>query len=231
MPMTPKRREPSRPDRQRPRRRGCRDLMASPTRCRPPSACAPGAGSPGAVRNVVLVHGGPRRRSSWSEVIERPACADVTADRGAEPADLVADDAAATRLILARHAKPTILEGSLHGATSISRGAPTLTSSAWSTSRPGRRRRRGLRRRSPDLPRPRGHAGLVYRGRVQGEPHRAPRSCTTSPTASTETGRGCSRRPRAYLGHLFADRSATAWRSKPSWYADPNAIDHHLARA
>src|SRR3954467_1647654 len=73
----------------------------------------------GAVRNVVLVHGAYADGSCWSEVIERLHAAGVTATAVQNPLRSVADDAAATRVILARHAEPTILVGHSYGGTVI----------------------------------------------------------------------------------------------------------------
>src|SRR5882757_10570587 len=74
----------------------------------------------GAVRNVVLVHGAYADGSCWSEVIERLQAAGVTATAVQNPLRSVADDAAATRLILARYAEPTILVAHSYGGTVIS---------------------------------------------------------------------------------------------------------------
>src|SRR3954470_16223689 len=71
------------------------------------------------VRNVVLVHGAYADGSSWAEVIERLQAAGLTATAVQNPLRSVADDAAATRLILARHAEPTILVGHSYGGTVI----------------------------------------------------------------------------------------------------------------
>src|SRR3954469_14842892 len=73
----------------------------------------------GRVRNVVLVHGAYADGSSWSEVIERLQAAGVTATAAQNPLSSVADDAAATRAVLARHVKPTILVGHSYGGTVI----------------------------------------------------------------------------------------------------------------
>src|SRR4051812_31532103 len=69
----------------------------------------------GRVRNVVMIHGAYADGSCWSEVIERLQAAGVTATAVQNPLSSLADDVAATRLILARHAEPTILVGHSYG--------------------------------------------------------------------------------------------------------------------
>src|SRR3954447_6225863 len=73
----------------------------------------------GRVRHVVLVHGAYADGSCWSEVIERLQAAGVTATAVQNPLRSLADDVAATRLIVARHAGPTLLGGHSYGGTVI----------------------------------------------------------------------------------------------------------------
>ena len=143
----------------------------------------------GKVRNVVLVHGAYADGSSWSEVIERLQAAGVHATAVQNPLTSVADDVAATRRILARHAKRTVLVGHSYGGTVISEAGadPHVVGLVY------------VAARAPD-------AGEDYTALAKTFPTRRPtrascsrtdsgvspsmRSCTTSPTASIEGGRG-----------------------------------------
>jgi pimeloyl-ACP methyl ester carboxylesterase len=174
----------------------------------------------GAVRNVVLVHGAYADGSSWSEVIERLQAAGVTATAVQNPLRSVADDAAATRLILARHGEPTILVGHSYGGTVISEAGtdPHVAGLVY------------VAARAPDagedyaaltntFPTPPATAGLVYRDGF---------GSLTRQAFLHDFANGIDRtRARALYavqGHvsatLFGDRTTVAaWRSKPSWYA------------
>ncbi|MEA2303052.1 MAG: hypothetical protein QOH43_332 [Solirubrobacteraceae bacterium] len=174
----------------------------------------------GAVRNVVLVHGAYADGSSWTEVIERLHAAGVTATAVQNPLRSVADDAAATRLILARHAKPTILVGHSYGGTVITEAGanPRVVGLVY------------VAARAPDagedyaaltktFPAPPATAGIVYEDGF---------GSLTQHAFLHDFANGVDRdRARvlyAVQGHvsatLFADKTTiAAWRSKPSWYA------------
>jgi len=174
----------------------------------------------GAVRNVVLVHGAYADGSSWSEVIERLQAAGVTATAVQNPLRSVADDAAATRLILARHAEPTILVGHSYGGTVISEAGadPHVVGLVY------------VAARAPDagedyaalaktFPTPPANAGLVFKDGFGSLTEQA-----FLHDFANGVDRSRARTLYAVQGHiaatLFADRTTVAaWRSKPSWYA------------
>jgi pimeloyl-ACP methyl ester carboxylesterase len=174
----------------------------------------------GAVRNIVLVHGAYADGSSWSEVIERLQAVGVTATAVQNPLSSLADDVAATRLILARHAEPTILVGHSYGGTVITEAGadPHVVGLVY------------VAARAPDagedyaaltktFPTPPANAGLVYQNGS---------GSLTEHAFLHDFANGVDRRRARALyaaqGHisatLFADRTTVAaWRSKPSWYA------------
>jgi pimeloyl-ACP methyl ester carboxylesterase len=174
----------------------------------------------GKIRNVVLVHGAYADGSSWSEVIERLQAAGVTATAVQNPLRSVADDAAATRVILARRAEPTILVGHSYGGTVISEAGtdPHVAGLVY------------VAARAPDagedyaaltktFPTPPATAGLVYRDGF---------GSLTEHAFLHDFANGIDRtRARALYavqGHvsatLFGDKTTVAaWRSKPCWYA------------
>ena len=174
----------------------------------------------GRVRNVVLVHGAYADGSCWSEVIRRLQAAGVTATAVQNPLSSLADDVAATRRILARHATPTILVGHSYGGTVITEAGadPHVVGLVY------------VAARAPDagedyaaltktFPTPPANAGLVYRNGF---------GSLTKHAFLHDFANGVDRsRARllyAVQGHvsatLFGDRTTTAaWRSKPSWYA------------
>jgi pimeloyl-ACP methyl ester carboxylesterase len=174
----------------------------------------------GAVRNVVLVHGAYADGSSWTEVIERLQAAGVTATAVQNPLRSVADDAAATRLILARHAEPTILVGHSYGGTVISEAGadPHVVGLVY------------VAARAPDagedyaaltktFPTPPATAGLVFKDGFGSLTEHAFRHDFANGVDRTRA-----RALYAVQGHvsatLFSDRTTVAaWRSKPSWYA------------
>jgi pimeloyl-ACP methyl ester carboxylesterase len=174
----------------------------------------------GKVRNVVLVHGAYADGSSWSEVIERLHAAGVTATAVQNPLRSVADDAAATRLILARHAEPTILVGHSYGGTVITEAGadPHVAGLVY------------VAARAPDagedyaalaktFPTPPATAGLVFKDGFGSLTERA-----FLHDFANGVDRSRARTLYAVQGHvsasLFADRTTVAaWRSKPSWYA------------
>jgi pimeloyl-ACP methyl ester carboxylesterase len=174
----------------------------------------------GAVRNVVLVHGAYADGSSWSEVIERLQAAGVTATAVQNPLRSVADDAAATRVILARHAEPTILVGHSYGGTVISEAGadPHVAGLVYVAARaPDAGEDYGALAKT--FPTPPATAGLVYADGF---------GSLTEHAFLHDFANGVDRtRARALdavQGHvsatLFADRTTVAaWRSKPSWYA------------
>jgi pimeloyl-ACP methyl ester carboxylesterase len=174
----------------------------------------------GAVRNVVLVHGAYADGSFWSEVIERLQAAGVTATAVQNPLSSLADDVAATRLILARHAEPTILVGHSYGGTVITEAGadPHVVGLVY------------VAARAPDagedyaaltktFPTPPANAGLVYQNGS---------GSLTEHAFLHDFANGIDRTRARVLyaaqGHisatLFGDRTTVAaWRSKPSWYA------------
>jgi len=174
----------------------------------------------GAVRNVVLVHGAYADGSSWSEVIERLQAAGVTATAVQNPLRSVADDAAATRLILARHGTPTLLVGHSSGGTVISEAGadPHVVGLVYVAARApdAGEDYAALTRTFPTAP---ATAGLVYKDGY---------GSLTEHAFVHDFANGIDRtRARALYavqGHvsatLFGDRTTVAaWRSKPSWYA------------
>jgi pimeloyl-ACP methyl ester carboxylesterase len=172
------------------------------------------------VRNVVLVHGAYADGSSWSEVIERLQAAGLTATAVQNPLRSVADDAAATRLILAQHGEPTILVAHSYGGTVISEAGtdPHVAGLVY------------VAARAPDagedytalaktFPTPPANAGLVFKdGFGSLTQHAFLRDF------ANDVDRRRARALFAVQGHisdtLFTDRTTVAaWRSKPSWYA------------
>jgi pimeloyl-ACP methyl ester carboxylesterase len=174
----------------------------------------------GSVRNVVLVHGAYADGSSWSEVIERLQAAGVTATAVQNPLRSVADDAAATRAVLARHAEPTILVGHSYGGTVITEAgtAPNVVGLVY------------VAARAPDagedyaaltktFPTPPATAGLVFQ-----DGFGALNEHAFLHDFANGVDRTRARVLYAVQGRvsstLFADRTTVAaWRSKPSWYA------------
>jgi pimeloyl-ACP methyl ester carboxylesterase len=174
----------------------------------------------GGVRNVVLVHGAYADGSCWSEVIERLQAAGLTAPAVQTPLSSLADDAAATRRILALHATPTILVGHSYAGTVISEvgNDPHVTGLVY------------VAARAPDagedyaalaktFPTPPANAGLVYKNGF---------GALTEHAFLHDFANGVARRRARVLyavqGHisatLFSDKTTVAaWRSKPSWYA------------
>ena len=174
----------------------------------------------GGVRNVVLVHVAYADGSSWSEVIERLQAAGITATAVQNPLSSLADDVAATRVILAQRAEPTILVAHSYGGTVISEAGddPHVAGLVY------------VAARAPDagedyaalakrFATPPANAGLVFKdgfGRL------------TEHAFLNDFANGVDRtRARALYavqGHisatLFSDKTTVAaWRSKPSWYA------------
>jgi pimeloyl-ACP methyl ester carboxylesterase len=174
----------------------------------------------GGVRNVVLVHGAYADGSCWSEVIERLQAAGVTATAVQNPLSSLADDVAATRRILARHAKPTILVGHSYGGTVITEAGadPHVAGLVY------------VAARAPDaaedyaallktFPTPPANAGLVYKNGFGALSKHA-----FLHDFANGVDRSRARVLYAVQGHisatLFADKTTVAaWRSKPSWYA------------
>ena len=174
----------------------------------------------GRVRNVVLVHGAYADGSCWSEVIERLQAAGLTATAVQNPLSSLANDVAATRLILARHAEPTILVGHSYAGTVITEAGtdPRVAGLVY------------VAARAPDagedyaalaktFPTPPANAGLVFKDGF---------GSLTEHAFLHDFANGVERRRARALyavqGHisatLFTDRTTVAaWRSKPSWYA------------
>jgi pimeloyl-ACP methyl ester carboxylesterase len=155
----------------------------------------------GRVRNVVLVHGAYADGSCWSEVIERLQAAGVTATAVQNPLSSLADDVAATRVILARHAEPTILVGHSYGGTVITEAGtdPRVVGLVY------------VAARAPDagedyaalaktFPTPPANAGLVFKDGFGS--HRACVPARLRQRRRPWPGARALCRPRAHLGHL-----------------------------
>jgi pimeloyl-ACP methyl ester carboxylesterase len=199
---------------------GAATLMSGAGTVRAAETLRPPRAFNGRVRNVVLVHGAYADGSSWSEVIERLHAAGVTATAVQNPLRSVADDAAATRLILARHAEPTILVGHSYGGTVITEAGadPHVVGLVY------------VAARAPDagedyaaltktFPTPPATAGLVYKDGFGSLNEHA-----FLHDFANGVDRSRARLLYAVQGHvsatLFADTTTVAaWRSKPSWYA------------
>ncbi|HYZ27693.1 MAG TPA: alpha/beta hydrolase [Thermoleophilaceae bacterium] len=174
----------------------------------------------GGIRNVVLVHGAYADGSSWSDVIERLQAAGVTATAVQNPLSSLADDVAATRLILAQHAEPTILVGHSYGGTVITEaGADAHVAGLVYVAARAPDAGEDYAALTKTFPSPPANAGLVYEdgfGRL------------TERAFLHDFANGVDRRRARVLyavqGHisatLFSDRTTVAaWRSKPCWYA------------
>lgn len=83
------------------------------------SSSPPSAPASGPVRNVVLVHGAFVDGSSWNRVIDLLQKKGYHVSAVQNPLTSLADDAAATRRVLARQTGPTILVGHSWGGTVI----------------------------------------------------------------------------------------------------------------
>jgi pimeloyl-ACP methyl ester carboxylesterase len=180
----------------------------------------PPRGTTGGVRNVVLVHGAYADGSCWSEVIQRLQAAGVTATAVQNPLRSVADDVAATRLILARHAEPTILVGHSYGGTVITEaGVDTHVVGLVYVAARAPDAGEDYAALTKTFPTPPATAGLVFEDGF---------GSLTEHAFLHDFANGVDRsRARvlyAVQGHisatLFADKTTVAaWRSKPSWYA------------
>jgi pimeloyl-ACP methyl ester carboxylesterase len=199
---------------------GAAALMSAAGKVQAAQSLRPRSVVNGGVRNVVLVHGAYADGSSWSEVIERLQAAGVTATAVQNPLTSVADDVAATRLILAQHAEPTILVGHSYGGTVISEAGadPHVVGLVY------------VAARAPDagedyaalaktFATPPATAGLVFKNGF---------GSLTEQAFLHDFANGIDRRRARALyavqGHisatLFSDKTTVAaWRSKPSWYA------------
>src|SRR3954447_24952667 len=105
---------------------GAATLMSAAGKVAAAESFRPRRVAKGGVRNVVLVHGAYADGSSWSEVIERLRPAGLTATAVQNPLRSVADDATATRVILAQQSEPTILVAHSYGGTVISEAGDDL---------------------------------------------------------------------------------------------------------
>jgi pimeloyl-ACP methyl ester carboxylesterase len=199
---------------------GAATLMSGAGGVRAAERLLPRRAFTGRVRNVVLVHGAYADGSSWSEVIERLQAAGVTATAVQNPLSSVADDAAATRAVLARYVEPTILVGHSYGGTVISEAGvdPHVVGLVY------------VAARAPDagedyaaltkaFPTPPATAGLVFEGGF---------GALTEHAFLHDFANGVHRTRARVLyavqgrisSTLFADRTTVAaWRSRPSWYA------------
>ena len=201
---------------------GAATLTSGAGKARAAESVRPRRGFKGAARNVVLVHGAYADGSSWSDVIERLQAAGITVTAVQNPLSSLADDVAATRRILARHAEPTILAGHSYGGTVITEAGadPHVVGLVY------------VAARAPDagedyaalaktFPTPPATAGLVFEDG----------SGSLDEHAFLHDFANGVDRPRARVlyavqGHisatLFGDRTTVAaWRSKPSWKTSP----------
>jgi pimeloyl-ACP methyl ester carboxylesterase len=178
------------------------------------------AATPPVARNVVLVHGAYADGSCWSEVIGRLQQAGLNATAVQNPLTSLADDAAATRRILALQDGPTVLVGHSWAGTVISETGidPGVSALVY------------VAARAPDsgedygalasrFPTPPATAGLVKAG---GFAQLSEDAFLRHFANGVDSSRA--RVLYAVQGRiadtLFASKTtAAAWRSKPSWYA------------
>jgi pimeloyl-ACP methyl ester carboxylesterase len=199
---------------------GAATLMSGAGKVQAAQSLRPRRVPKGGVRNVVLVHGAYADGSCWSEVIERLHAAGLTATAVQNPLRSLADDLAATRVVLAQHATPTILVGHSYGGTVITEAGadPHIVGLVY------------VAARAPDagedyaaltktFPTPPATAGLVYKDGF---------GSLTQHAFLHDFANGVDRSRARVLyavqgrisATLFADRTTVAaWRSKPSWYA------------
>ncbi|MGJ7603852.1 alpha/beta fold hydrolase [Variovorax sp. LT1R20] len=171
-------------------------------------------------RNVVLVHGAYADGSCWSEVIGRLQAAGLKATAVQNPLSSLADDAEATRRILALQDGPTVLVGHSWAGTVISETGvdPKVSALVY------------VAARAPDagedygalaakFPTPPATAGLVKSG---GFAQLGEEAFLRDFAGDIDPAKA--RVLYAVQGRisetLFAGRTTqAAWRSKPSWYA------------
>ena len=182
----------------------------------------PAASTPAApARNVVLVHGAYADGSGWSEVIARLQKAGMTVTAVQNPLTSLADDAEATRRILALQDGPTVLVGHSWAGTVISEtgGDPKVSALVY------------VAARAPDagedygalaakFPTPPASAGLVKS--PDGFAQLSEEAFLRDFAGDLDPARA--RTLYAVQGRiattLFASRTTqAAWRSKPAWYA------------
>jgi pimeloyl-ACP methyl ester carboxylesterase len=172
------------------------------------------------LRNVVLVHGAYADGSSWSEVIEILQQHGLKATAVQNPLTSLAEDAAATRRVLALQEGPTVLVGHSWAGTVISETGldPKVTALVY------------VAARAPDVgedyaalakrfPAPPAAAGIVHAG---GFAALSETSCLSDFANGVEPNRArvlCAVQGRV-SDTLFASRTtAAAWRQKPAFYA------------
>ena len=171
-------------------------------------------------RNVVLVHGAYADGSCWSDVIGRLQAAGLRATAVQNPLSSLADDAEATRRILALQDGPTVLVGHSWAGTVISETGvdPKVSALVY------------VAARAPDagedygalaakFPTPPATAGLVKSG---GFAQLGEEAFLRDFAGDIDPAKA--RVLYAVQGRisetLFAGRTTqAAWRSKPSWYA------------
>ncbi|QSI30862.1 alpha/beta fold hydrolase [Variovorax sp. RKNM96] len=171
-------------------------------------------------RNVVLVHGAYADGSCWSDVIGRLQAAGLKATAVQNPLSSLADDAEATRRILALQDGPTVLVGHSWAGTVISETGvdPKVSALVY------------VAARAPDagedygalaakFPTPPATAGLVKSG---GFAQLGEEAFLRDFAGDIDPAKA--RMLYAVQGRisetLFAGRTTqAAWRSKPSWYA------------
>lgn len=171
-------------------------------------------------RNVVLVHGAYADGSCWSDVIGRLQAAGLKATAVQNPLSSLADDAEATRRILALQDGPTVLVGHSWAGTVISETGvdPKVSALVY------------VAARAPDagedygalaakFPTPPATAGLVKSG---GFAQLGEEAFLRDFAGDIDPAKA--RVLYAVQGRisetLFAGRTTqAAWRSKPSWYA------------
>jgi pimeloyl-ACP methyl ester carboxylesterase len=172
------------------------------------------------IRNVVLVHGAYADGSCWADVIGRLQAAGLRATAVQNPLTSLADDAAATRRILALQDGPTVLVAHSWGGTVISEVGDDQHVAALVY----------VAARAPDtgedygalaakFPTPPANAGLVT---TDGFAQLSEEAFLRDFAGGVDPARA--RVLYAVQGRistsLFAGRTtAAAWKNKPSWYA------------
>jgi pimeloyl-ACP methyl ester carboxylesterase len=168
---------------------------------------------------IVLVHGAYADGSSWSTVIQRLHGAGLAVTAVQNPLTSLADDVAHTRRILALHEAPVILAGHSFAGTVISEAGtdPRVAGLVYIAARApdAGEDYPALAARFPAAP---ASAGLIYAGGF---------GALTEQAFLNDFANGVdpvqARVLYAVQGRvseaLFREKTAAAWRSKPSWYA------------
>lgn len=195
-------------------------MLSSPASFAQTRAAGGASAAAAGARNVVLVHGAYADGSCWSEVIGRLQAAGLKATAVQNPLSSLADDAEATRRILALQDGPTVLVGHSWAGTVISETGvdPKVSALVY------------VAARAPDagedygalaakFPTPPATAGLVKSG---GFAQLGEEAFLRDFAGDIDPAKA--RVLYAVQGRisetLFAGRTTqAAWRSKPSWYA------------